>query len=257
MYVHVLLHWWRLFHPPASLCQGHVRIWTWDSCQCITNYTTEETWNQIRLNTDYIVEIANVLSCHVKSLESLQKSYFFSLFDFGPGQGPQKDHVGGCCNINIRDFVVVHGRSTLQSPHSPWTLRRPCCVVHYRRGPHRDLGDSGRHGEAHARTSQSPLFTNKTWAILFSSRGGHCLHTRRQHLWIVMWWRFHNRESILYTKRRFVGGMVLHASKMHAPFHSSAYKMPPVCIPFARARDDGNPPQNSFGWQSMLKLLCQ
>jgi hypothetical protein len=67
-------------------------------------------------------------------------------------------------------FVVVHARPTLQSPRSPWTSRRPRCVVHYRRGPRRDHGDRGRRGEAHARTSQSPLFANKTWTILFSSR---------------------------------------------------------------------------------------
>jgi hypothetical protein len=35
------------FHYPASLYQGHVRIWTRDSCmevQCLTNYTMEDTW---------------------------------------------------------------------------------------------------------------------------------------------------------------------------------------------------------------------
>jgi hypothetical protein len=101
--------------------------------------------------------------------------FFFLMFDFGPGQGLQKDHVGGRRDVNIRDFVVVHARSTLQSPRSPWTSRRPHCVVHYRRGPRRDFGDRGRRGKAHARPSQSPFFTKKTRTILFSSRVGNLL----------------------------------------------------------------------------------
>jgi hypothetical protein len=86
---------------------------------------------------------------------------FFSMFDFGLGQGPQKNHVGGHRDVNIRDFVVVHARSMLQSPHSPWTSRRPRCVVHYRRGPHRDLVDRGHCGEVLAKTSWARFFTPK------------------------------------------------------------------------------------------------
>jgi hypothetical protein len=97
--------------------------------------------------------------------------FFFSMFNFRLGQGPRKDHVGGRCDVNIRDFVVVHARSTLQSPRSPWTSRRPRCVVHYRRGPCRDLGDRGRRGEVLAKTSRARSFTPKKWTFLFSSRG--------------------------------------------------------------------------------------
>jgi hypothetical protein len=115
MYVLVLYHWWQFFHPPASLCQGHVKIWTWDSCvevQCITNYTTEETWNQILLTTDYRVEIANVQSFHVKSLKSLENFFFFS-------------------------FLIVQFWTGTRSTKGPrqglslwWSMRGPRCRVH-------------------------------------------------------------------------------------------------------------------------------
>jgi hypothetical protein len=110
---------------------------------------------------------------HAKSLESRPLSFFFTLFDVGPGQGPRKDHVGGRRSGNICDFAVVHARPTLQSPFSPWTSRRPLCVVHFWRGPRRDLGDRGSRGEVLAKTSRAPFFTRKKWTFPFSSRVLH------------------------------------------------------------------------------------
>jgi hypothetical protein len=65
-------------------------------------------------------------------------------------KGPR---VGGCRDVNLRNFVVVHARSTLQRPRSPWTLQRPCCVVHYRGGA---LAGTSATMDAVAKSTQGP-----------------------------------------------------------------------------------------------------
>jgi hypothetical protein len=134
------------------------------------------------------------MCCHVMSSLLNHFRFFFFIFHCSI---LDRDKVHERTTLGVV-FVVVHARPRLQSPRSPWTSRRTRCVVHYRRGPHRDHGDRGRRGKAHARTSQSPLFTNKTWTILFSSRGRlltrHLAHLFCLHIY-SLWFRDTSHET--------------------------------------------------------------
>jgi hypothetical protein len=108
-----------IFNPSTFLCHDHAWIWTRDSCvefQCLTNYTMEDTWNEIPLTTDYIVNIANVLPLYefksfsyicfcrlISTCQGLPHLEYVSIFG-----GLRADHAcKGCCSVCVSRPRVV------------------------------------------------------------------------------------------------------------------------------------------------------